>query len=146
MKVHRIRVPWLCLALTMTIGVSATEFGKPLTRDRNANGFPARIILPNGEAKTVELQGLGCSASICSKVFIRTKQDNHTTAQIWLDSIAAIKDVHQDAAVFVMKDGTQRRLGFVRDFRVLYVVTPNGQNERLDLGTIKSLDMLAPAK
>jgi hypothetical protein len=143
MKMRRLRVIWLCLALIMASGISAMATDKPLT---GRSAFLARIVLPSGETKTVELQGVGCSESICSRVFIRAKQDSHTTAQVFLDSIAAIKNLNQDAAVFVMKDGSERRLGFIRDFRVLYVTTPNGGKERLDLGIIKSLEIMAPAK
>jgi hypothetical protein len=45
-----------------------------------------------------------------------------------------------------MKDGTERRMGFVTDFRVLYVSDPDGRTEKLDLTTIRSLELLAPAR
>jgi hypothetical protein len=41
-----------------------------------------------------------------------------------------------------MKDGTERRMGFVADFRVLYVSTSNGRTEKLDLAKIQSLEFL----
>ena len=44
--------------------------------------------------------------------------------QTWLDSIASIKDATANDALFVMKDGTEQRLAFVTDFRVLYVSNP----------------------
>jgi len=41
-----------------------------------------------------------------------------------------------------MRDGTERRLAFVQDFRVLYVSNPNGRREKLDLTKVRSLKFL----
>jgi hypothetical protein len=72
--------------------------------------------------------------------------DSHSTATVWFDRISTIKDVTENAALFVMKDGTERRVAFIPDFRVLYIANPNGGTEKLDLRTIQSLEMLPPAK
>ena len=150
MKINTRRVSCLCLVLTMSIAFAATGISDPLKTDRNARqklethapGFIARITFPNGTTRNVDVQGVGCSAAMCSRVFITAKDDSHSTARIWLDSLAAIKGVSENAALFVMKDGTERRLGFSPDFRVLYIAKPNGDAEKLDLGTIKSLEIL----
>jgi hypothetical protein len=63
-----------------------------------------------------------------------------------VDSIASIKDTTETDALFVMKDGTERRLALVPDFRVLYVSSRNGGAEKLDLAKIRSLEFLDPGK
>lgn len=45
-----------------------------------------------------------------------------------------------------MKDGTERRLAFMTDFRVLYVSNSNGRTEKLDLTKIQSLEFLDSGK
>jgi hypothetical protein len=64
-----------------------------------------------------------------------------------LDTIATIKDITRDHALFVLKDGTQQRLSLVPDFRVLYVPNPDGsRTEKIDLATLKSIEFIARAK
>jgi hypothetical protein len=45
-----------------------------------------------------------------------------------------------------MKDGTERRLAFVTDFRVLYLSNRIGLTEKLDLAKIRSIEFLDPGK
>jgi hypothetical protein len=49
-------------------------------------------------------------------------------------------------AVLVMKDGTQRHVALVPDFRVLYVTDRSGVNERIDLTKIRSVEFLGTDK
>ena len=154
MRIKEISVSHLCLVLAMSVTFVATGSSEPLKTDHDerrvpethAAGFRARVTLPNGAIRTIDLQGVGCSAAMCSRVFIRAKADSHLSTRVWLDSIAAIKGVSADGALFVMRDGTERQLSFIPDFRVLYIAAPNAGAEKLDLGTIKSLDFLPSAK
>jgi hypothetical protein len=137
----------------MSIMFLTTGISGPLRKDSDAQykggnktAFNARITMPNGIVRTVKVQGVGCSEAICSRAFIRGKVDSHSTATVWFDRISTIKDVTENAALFVMKDGTERRVAFIPDFRVLYIANPNGGTEKLDLRTIQSLEMLPPAK
>ncbi len=129
----------LCALATMLITFSMTGLGD----DNHLPGFTARIAFPNGAIRTAEIQGVGCSATICSRVFINAKESSPLPVKIWLDSIAAIKDVREDAALFVMKDGTERRVTLIPDFRVLYIERPGHPAEKLDLGRIRSLEIVS---
>ena len=60
----------------------------------------------------------------------------------WVDSIASIKDATANDALFVMRDGTERRLSLVTDFRVLYISNGIGGSEKLDLAKIRSLEFV----
>ena len=64
----------------------------------------------------------------------------------WLDSIAAIKDTTENGALLVMKNGTERRMTLVTDFRVLYLANGSRSSEKLDLAKIKSLEFLPSTK
>jgi hypothetical protein len=99
----------------------------------------ARVVSADGMTRTVKLEGVGCTESMCSRVFIRSTDESGAPVQTWLDSIASIKDATASDALFVMKNGDQRRLALVADFRVLYVSTPTG---KLDLAKIRSLEFV----
>ncbi len=83
---------------------------------------------------------------MCSRVFIRSKVASGAPVQTWLDSVASIQDATANDALFVMKDGSERLLAFVPDFRILYVSNPNRRTEKLDLTAIRSFVFLDPGK
>jgi hypothetical protein len=83
---------------------------------------------------------------MCSKVFIKGKDAGGNLVGTPLDSIASITVATKDMAVLVMKDGTQRHVALVPDFRVLYVTDRSGVNERIDLTKIRSVEFLATDK
>jgi hypothetical protein len=106
----------------------------------------AKITLPDGATRMVKLEGVGCAVSICSRTVIKGKTEGDSLVRTWLDSLAAIKDTTVDAAVFVMKDGTEQRRSLVTDFRVLYLANRLGETEKLDLAKIKSIEFFAPER
>jgi hypothetical protein len=109
-------------------------------------GLMARVISADGTNQTVMLNGVGCSASICSRVVIRGKSESGVPLRTRLDSIASIKETTEKDALFVMKDGTEKRLAFVADFRVLYLSNRSGGEEKVDLTRIQSLEFVDPGK
>lgn len=113
----------------------------PAQVDGHRSGLAARVIRADGTSRTVRLEGVGCTESMCSRVFIKSKVASGPPLQTWLDSVASIQDATASDALFVMRDGTEQRLAFVPDFRVLYVSNPNGGTEKLDLATIRSLEL-----
>jgi len=110
------------------------------------SGLTARITLPDGTIRMAKVEGLGCSAAICSRVVIKGKADDDSLVTIWLDSIAAIRNTTERDAWIVMKNGAGRRVSLVTDFRVLYLANRSAIPEKLDLGKIKSLEFPASAK
>jgi len=115
-----------------------------LAANDNASGLLARITLPNGTSRTVELEGVGCSISICSRTVIKGQAKSGSIMEIQLDTLAAIKSTAAGDSLFVSKDGTERRLSLLRDFRVLYVANrANRQGvEKIDLATVKAIEFL----
>ena len=136
----------------LTIGCAALILSIPAFRSGAANlpseveghgsGLTARVTYADGTSRLTKLQGVGCTESMCSRVFIRSKSADGAPLQTWLDSIASIEDTTENGAVFAMKDGTDQRLAFVSRFRVLYVSGSNGRTERLDLAKVRSLEFV----
>ena len=139
MKIFRIG----CVAMVMSIpALRSGAANLPSQVEGHRSGLTARVISADGTSRSMKLEGVGCTESMCSRVFIRSKSANGAPLQIWLDSVASIKDLTDRDALFVMKDGTERRLAFVSDFRVLYVSSPSGRTEKVDLAEIRSLQFV----
>jgi hypothetical protein len=107
----------------------------------------ARMTLASGGSRTVTLEGVGCSDTICSRVVVlsRPKGDSRST-KTSLDAIAVIKEITADDALFVMKNGTTQRLSVVRDNRFLYFADERGAAGKIDLAGVASVEFLAPGR
>jgi hypothetical protein len=109
----------------------------------HTSSLSARLTLLNGETRTVALEGVGCTASMCSRVAVTSeKSGDAEITRTWLDSISAIRDVTKDDALFVFRDGTQRRLSVIPLNRVLYIKSRSGFNEKIDLAKVRSLEFI----
>jgi NifU-like protein involved in Fe-S cluster formation len=104
----------------------------------------AKITLLDGATRTMKFEGVGCSASICSRTVLKGKSGQDAMVTTPFDSIATIKDATSHDALFIMRDGSQRRISLVTDFRVLYLTSEAGATERVDLAKVKSVEFLAP--
>ena len=108
------------------------------------SGLMARITMRDGTTRTVKLEGVGCTQSICSRTAIKAKSESESVVRTWFDGLAAIQDTTSRDALFVMKDGTSTRMSLLTDFRVLYLANRLGGPERLDLGALKSIEFVTP--
>jgi len=143
MKILRI----CCVAMALSIpAFTSGGASLPSQVEGHRSGMMAKVVSSDGTTRTVRLQGWGCTESMCSRVFIRSKGENEAPLRTWFDSIASIKDATAADALFVMKDGTERRLPFVADYRVLYVSNRIGLTEKLDLAKIQSIEFLHSGK
>lgn len=66
---------------------------------------------------------------MCSRVAIKGTADNGTVDRTWLDEIASVQ-IPPDHALLGLKNGTQKRIGFIKDFRVLYLVNSVGASDK----------------
>ena len=154
MKILKLRtvVVSLVLMLSLTFAIDAKSdtlkhgAPQPQSAEHHALGLMARVTLPDGTHRTVTLDGFGCSAAICSRVFIEARSNDESVVRMWIDTLSGVRDIWPDSALFVMKDGTQRRLSLITDFRVLYVNQGSTRTQKLDLSKIQSLEMLSLAK
>jgi hypothetical protein len=136
------RIAALGAALLAQAGLSVSATGSlPEALSNHASQIEAKLSFPDGATRTARLEGVGCSQSICSRTAIKGRKA-HALVREWLDSLAAIKDVTTDEATFVSKNGTERRLSLVRDFRVLYLRTQSGDTEKVDLESVRSVEII----
>ncbi|HTA47278.1 MAG TPA: hypothetical protein VK789_32770 [Bryobacteraceae bacterium] len=134
---------------TFAFSVAAVLFPATFTGMRANDGTPgltARITMVDGSSRTARIDGVGCSLSICSRTIIQGKNEDQSLVKTRLDLIASIRDTTAGEVLFVMKDGTQRRLSLVKDFRVLYLAGHLGGAERLDLAQVRSVDFVRAGK
>lgn len=132
-----------CMAVILSIpAVKSGAASLPSQVQGHGSRMMANVVARDGTSRTIKLEGVGCTESMCSRVFIRSKSAGGAPLQVWLDTLASVKDTSEHDALFVMRDGTERRLSFVSDFRVLYVSDPNGRIEKLDFAKIRSLEIL----
>ena len=129
------RIACLTIALIAPAGISVVTAG-------SGDSPEARISFRDGTTRTVRLQGVGCTQSICSRIVIKGEDSSHRLVSSSFASLAAIKDTTGGGALFVSKDGTERRLSFVKDFRVLYLETQSGATQKLDLQSVRSVQFL----
>lgn len=124
-----------CLAAVLWIpGVRVGGATLPAQVEGHHSGLAARVLLASGETRNVRIEGVGCTETMCSRVFLMS-----TSGRIWLDSIKSIQDVSADAATFVMNNGTQEHLVLTPDFRVLYVSGELGRIVKVDFKEIRSV-------
>jgi hypothetical protein len=110
---------------------------------RHLTDLTAGITTADGSKRTVQLEGVGCTASVCSRTAIRGRDQSGALVDVWLDSIRTITAATPLEADFLLKDGTQRRITLLSDFRVLYLERRLGGPERIDLGMVKSVEFSA---
>ena len=133
-----------CFALTLTFGGVRAPSSEAKT---GAAPLGARMTFAYGQTRTVTLEGVGCSEALCSRVAVKTRAEGDSrVTRTWLDTIAAIKDITSEAAVFVMKDGTARRLSVIHDNQFLYFENPNGTAGKINLAGVNVIEFLAPGR
>ena len=135
------------LTVTILIVVVGARWALPAESKAGRSSIVARMTLANGSSRTVTLEGVGCSEAICSRVAIRGKARGDSRAtRTWLDTIATIKDITSEDALFELKSGTARRFSVVHDNRFLYVADQNGVGGKIDLAGVKSVEFFAPGR
>jgi hypothetical protein len=131
----KIIAPLFCL-----IAIGAAAVGP-----QHASSLTVKLTLLNGASRTATLEGVGCSERMCSRVAVNSKaRGDAAVTHTWLDSLAGVRDIAQDDALFRFKDGTERRLSVVPLNRVLYLQNASGASEKLDLSQVKALEFVSP--
>jgi hypothetical protein len=144
MKTTALRMCCIAALLLIPGAFAMKEATAPDSQGRQGHlsALTARITLPDGTIRVATIDGLGCTASLCSRVAIKGRTDGGSMVSFWLDSLAVIQDIIEKHALLVMKNGAKQRVSLVTDFRVLYLANRSGNAEKLDLARIKSLEFL----
>jgi hypothetical protein len=147
MNISALRIGYIAIGLLAPVAFTMRgASAPPAVEQGHLSGMTAKITLPDGATRSVKLEGVGCSASLCSRTAIKGKGEHDSIVRTWFDTIAAIRDATDSDALFIMRDGTQRRMFLMADFRVLYLANPSGATEKLDLARVKSIEFFAPSK
>jgi hypothetical protein len=102
---------------------------------------PVRVTLRDGSSKVVRLDGVGCDESICSRVAVVSRTvGNIIMDRTRFETIAAVREIADNSAVFVLRDGRIRRVSVVPDNRVLYVIAADGRRQKIGLRELQSID------
>lgn len=100
-----------------------------------------RLGLHDGSSKVVRLDGVGCDEWIYYRVAVNSRAvGNVIINRTRFDTIAAIREIADDSAVFVLKDGTTRRVSVIPDNRVLYVSAADGRTQKIGMRQVQSID------
>lgn len=142
MKITALRIGFLAIALMGPALYSAsrgTDVDQAFAKG-HLTGLTAQLTLRDGNVQPVKLEGVGCPQAICSRTAIHGKVGAEPDVRAWLDNLAAIRDITATDALFVMKDGTSRRMSLLYDFRVLYLANYLGGPEKIDLQKLRSVE------
>ena len=147
MNVSRHPLMWIVAAVVMSAaGDQAVGFNqrpRPVATAKPQLLRPVRVSLKNAASRTISLDGDGCTESLCSRISINTRvRGDAVLSKIMLDNISAIRDINDNDALFIFKNGDEKRLSVVPYNRVLYVINEAGKIEKLDLAKLKSVEFL----
>jgi hypothetical protein len=120
-----------------TIGVPTTA---SFDLEGHESSLRAKVTMTDGTCHTVALQGVGCAQGMCSRVRVRDTK----TEGVWLDRLASVRDISQNAegsvrAVFTFKDGSSRETSITALNRVLFVGS-RFWTHQLDLAGVKQIE------
>jgi hypothetical protein len=119
----------------------------PHDLEGHRSSLRATAIMTDGTARSITLQGVGCNASMCSRVAI----ENVKLERLWLDGLTSIRGISRRPAGPVtarlrFKDGVERNESIVSSNRVLYIEGRAGATEKLDIASLARLDFLEDSK
>src|SRR6516164_1781987 len=130
-------------AMLTTILTAMPMYAEPGAQSEHVEhaGQLIRLNLRDGSSQTVTLDGVGCDETICSRVAVNARSLGNVIAnRTRFADIAAIRDISESTATFVLKDGTTHRLAVVPDNRVLYVFDANHRSQKISLQRLTSVE------
>jgi hypothetical protein len=110
-------------------------------REGHRSSLRARVTMADGTARTLTLQGVGCTERICSRV----RATDMKADSVWLDGLASVREISREAdgpvtAVLKFRNGSEREASIVPGNRVLYLKGHFGRTEKLDLASVARID------
>lgn len=128
------------LATILTVMPMYAERGAPSEHAEHAAQL-IRLNVRDGSSQIVTLDGVGCDQTICSRVAVNAQSLGNVIAnRTRFADIAAIRDISEATATFVLKNGTTHRLSVVPDNRVLYVFDANHRAQKISLQRLTSVE------
>lgn len=112
----------------------------------------AKITYPSGATRNVTILGVGKAYDdgyTTHALVLRDEAESKVT--IWIDTIRHIRNANDESALFVLKNGTERRLWFTHAFgnypdtllKVLMVANDDGGQEKINISRLTSVEFVA---
>ncbi len=138
------------IAILATIGVlggTGVASLAPPDLEGHRSSLRATAVLPDGTARSITLQGVGCNASMCSRVAI----ENVKRDRLWLDGLTSISEISDGpagslTAILRFKDGADRNETIAAGNRVLYIEGPRGATGKVDIASFARIDFPGNSK
>ena len=127
-------------AFVLLGGTVGVPIAAPSDLEGHQSSLHAKVTMTDGTCHTITLQGVGCAQGMCSRVRVGDTE----TDSVWLDRLASVHDISQNAdgpvhVVFTFKDGSSRQTSITALNRVLYVGS-RFWTHQLDLAGVKQIE------
>ena len=161
----RIRsVAWALLALLIAVGITSAfrsafaQRPKVTKQEDHYSPVLAEVTMPEGKVRQMMVTGAAYGFQPASLYPTNTNEYSHVfvgyseagAVKVWLDTIAEIKDTLNAEATIVLKDGTERTLGYGnasdQGNNVLLIARTDGGTESIRLPSVKKVRFLKPAR
>lgn len=140
MPLQRISMTSAFVATFVVLASLAVVTAAPTTAAVSSRHRMIQLSFRDGSSQTVQLDGVGCDASICSRAIVNTRAIGSSAVDhTRLDDIAAMRGIDDGDAIAVLKDGSTRRVSVVPDNRVLYVIGADGRSQKIRLRQLTSI-------
>ncbi len=143
MKIRSLGSRVAAMAFVCLVGSAGAASTTAQDSEGHLSSLRATVTMADGTSRAITLQGIGCTAAMCSRV----RATDVNAGSVWLDGLASVRDISHETegpikALFSFKDGWERRTSIVAGNRVLYVQGRFGRTEKLDLASLTKIDFL----
>jgi len=140
MRLRHIYVTSTLLRTLALLALLAVVSAAPTSVAAGSRHRVIRLSFRDGSSQIVQLNGVGCDESICSRTIVNTRAGGRAVVDhTRLDEIALVRNIDDGDAVVVLKDGSTRRVSVVPDNRVLYVNGADGRRQKIRLHQLTSI-------
>ena len=141
MKIRSFASRIAAIASVCLVGSAGASSITALDSEGHDSSLRATVTMADGTSRAITLQGVGCTAGICSRV----RATDVKADSVWLDGLASVREISHETegpikALFTFKDGSVRETSIVEGNRVLYVQGRFGRTEKLDLASLAKID------
>src|ERR1043166_653959 len=108
MRLRHIGVTSTLLSTLAVLAPLAVVSAAPASPAVGSRHRVIQLSFRDGSSQTVQLNGVGCDESICSRTIVNTRAVGRTVVDhTRLDEIALVRDINAGDAVAVLKHGSQ---------------------------------------
>lgn len=136
----------LVLFVLALAGRATAQQAKVVVREGHFAPLSARITYRDGKSRDVVVVRSWYNMNLDSDPEFHGIGDGGSDVQLWLDTIARIKEVTDKEFTVVMKSGSERTLGYGPNHPGLVLQNLDGGAEFVQIQRIKSIDFVGAAR